>query len=114
MATRQCSRAFRQTNSSFLCQLAELGCQLDCPTLRFSARALLKLMPADAATLATIRRVAGEAVGGKAGMLEQCLVTPSNSLTLYQLEVSLSMLLPAGGQQGRDEALLKLKLCLAW
>ena len=75
MATRQCSSPFRQTNASFLCQLAELGCQLDCPTLRFSARALLKLMPVDAATLATIRRVAGEVLGGKAGMLEQCLVT---------------------------------------
>ena len=112
MATRQCSRAFRQTNASFLCQLAELGCQLDCPTLRDSARALLNLMPADAATLATIRRVAGEAVGGKAGLLEQCLVTPSNSLTLYQLEVTLSMLLPAGGQQGGDKALLELQLCL--
>ena len=57
------------------------------------------------ATLATIRRVAGKAVGGKAGLLEQCLVTPSNSLTLYQLEVTLSMLLPAGGQQGGDKAL---------
>ena len=56
-------------------------------------------MPADAATLATIRRLAGEAVGGKAGLLEQCLVTPSNSLTLYQLEVSLSMLLTAGGSR---------------
>ena len=59
MATRQCSSPFRQTNASFLCQLAELGCQLDCPTLRFSARALLKLMPADAATLAT-QRLIGE------------------------------------------------------
>ena len=67
MATRQCSRAFRQTNASFLCQLAELGCQLDCPTLRDSARALLKLMPADAATLATIRRVAGEAWEARRG-----------------------------------------------
>ena len=46
-------------------------------------------MLADASTLATIRRVAGEAVGGKAGLLEQCLVTPINSLTLYQLEVCL-------------------------
>ena len=50
MTTRQSSSPFRQTNASFLCQLAELGCQQDCPILRFSARALLKLMPADAAT----------------------------------------------------------------
>ena len=40
-------------------------------------------------TLATIRQVAGEAVGGKPGLLEQCLVTPINLLTLYQLEVCL-------------------------
>ena len=100
MTTRQCSRAFRLTNSSFLCQL------------RDSARAILKLMPADEATLATIRQVSGEAMRGKAGLLKQCPVTPSNSLNLYQLEVSLSMLLLVGGQKGGDEALLKLQLCL--
>ena len=61
------------------------------------------MMPADAATLATIRQVPDEEMRGKAGLLEQCLVTPSNSLTLYQLEVSLSMLLTAGGQQSGDE-----------
>jgi ubiquitin carboxyl-terminal hydrolase 9/24 len=110
MASRQCSRCFRNTNASFLCQLAELGSQLDCPTLRDSARALLKLMPADQATLATTKKIAESAAGGKAGVLEQHFTSGSNSLTLYQLEVALSMVLPASGLQGGDKAVVELQV----
>ena len=112
MASRQCSRCFRQTNASFLCQLAELGSQLDCPILRDSARALLKLMPADQATLAATKKAAEAAAGGKSGLLEQHFTSGSNSLTLYQLEVALSMVLPASGLQGGDKAVVELQVWL--
>jgi len=105
--------ATRQTHANFLCQLAELGCQLDCPTLRDSARALLKLMPADQTTLAAIRKVAETAANSKIGLLEQHFTSGTHSHTLYQLEVCLSMVLPAGTQhlQGGDKS-LELQLWL--
>jgi len=90
--------AHRQNHAVFLCQLAELGCTLGSETLRDGARQLLKLMPADQATLGRVRAAAETASGGGKVGLEQLFLTASHSLTLYQLECCLSLVMPASGQ----------------
>ena len=90
--------AHRQNHAVFLCQLAELGCTLRSDTLRDGARQLLKLMPSDQATLVRLRGAAEGAAGGSKVGLEQLFLTSSHSLTLYQLECCLSLVMPASGQ----------------
>ena len=90
--------ASRQNHAVFLCQLAELGCSLGSCTLRDAARQLLSLLPADQATLSRIRGAAEGAAGGSKATLEQQLVSNSHSLTLYHLECTLSLVMPASGQ----------------
>merc|ERR1719483_1176998 len=90
--------AHKQNHAVFLCQLSELGCTLGSDTLRDGARQLLKLMPADQATLGRVRGGAEGAAGGSKVGLEQLFLTSSHSLTLHQLECCLSLVMPASGQ----------------
>ena len=83
----------RQNHAVFLCQLAQLGVSVASDQLRCSAWQLLRLLPPDTATVARIRDTA--AAGAKTEKLEQLFLTPSDSLTVYQLECCLSLVMPA-------------------
>ena len=92
----------RQSHAVFLCQLAQLGVSVDSEQLRSSAWLLLRLLPPDLTTLTRIQTSAAAAAAGKKGtagsQLSQLFLTPSDSLTLYQLECCLALVMPAGGQ----------------
>merc|ERR1719232_1189133 len=90
----------RQNHALFLTQLAELGVSLASDQLRASSWQLLRLMPADLATIARIQSTAAAAAKTRSttgqDQLEQLFMSSSNSLTLYQLECCLSLVMPAG------------------
>ncbi|XP_025080256.1 LOW QUALITY PROTEIN: probable ubiquitin carboxyl-terminal hydrolase FAF-X [Pomacea canaliculata] len=84
--------------SQFLFQLSDLGCQLQVPRLRDSARAVLKLMPADAHTMEKLRNVCREnnrVDGSIAPGLEAMLFNNSPTQVLYNVEVTYCLLMPA-------------------
>ena len=92
--------------TQFLLQLADLGCQLRNQSLQEGARAVLKLAPADRHTVDRLRAVSQEnAVGSSSSatagakkavsqIWEGVFFTPSPSQTLYNLEVTYSLLMP--------------------
>ncbi|XP_047471205.1 probable ubiquitin carboxyl-terminal hydrolase FAF-X isoform X2 [Penaeus chinensis] len=85
--------------TQFLLQLADLGCTLQLPQLRDSARALLEIMPADQYTVNNLRTLCMEhAKIGDQNMspsLESIVFSPSPSQVLYNLQVLYSLLMPA-------------------
>ena len=93
--------AHTHNHTSFLCQLAELGVSLNSEQLRTASWQPLRLLPPDMATLARIQTTAAAAAANKksaAEQLEKLFMTASDSLTLYQLECCLTLVMPAGGQ----------------
>ncbi|KAK7070589.1 putative ubiquitin carboxyl-terminal hydrolase FAF-X [Halocaridina rubra] len=85
--------------TQFLLQLADLGCTLQLPQLRDSARALLNLMPADQHTANNLRTACME--HGKHGeqstslSLENLFFQSTPSQVLYYLQVMYALLMPA-------------------
>ncbi|XP_064082430.1 probable ubiquitin carboxyl-terminal hydrolase FAF-X isoform X2 [Macrobrachium nipponense] len=85
--------------TQFLLQLADLGCTLQLPQLRDSARALLNIMPADQHTGNNLRTACLE--HAKLGeqnaslTLETLVFSTSPSQVLYNLQVLYSLLMPA-------------------
>ena len=112
-----CTVVLQRTGlASFLCQLAELGCSLHSQPLRDGAWRLLKLIPADAVTLGRIRGAAEACSAARGGAaqagLEQLFLSSSPSLTLYQLECCLSLVMPAGGLGPLGEKAFELQCWL--
>ena len=107
----------KQNHSAFLCQLAELGISLGSSQLRSSAWQLLRLLPPDTNTINKIQATASTAANledkkKSLAQLEQLFLTPSNSLTLYQLECCLSLVMPAGGQTFQSDKTFEFQMLL--
>ncbi|XP_076067071.1 ubiquitin carboxyl-terminal hydrolase-like faf isoform X3 [Oratosquilla oratoria] len=85
--------------AKFLLQLADLGCSLLLSQLRDSARALLKIMPADEHTVNNLRNICLEhsklAEESLSQTLESIFFSTSPSTVLYNLQVLHSLLMPA-------------------
>ena len=91
----------------FFLKLADVGCNLGCPQLRDGARALLKLMPADAQTVQDMKsecqrlsRGVTSTVSGSGqpqNSFDSMFFLSSPSLVLYNLEVCHSLLMPGNG-----------------
>ncbi|XP_067668544.1 ubiquitin carboxyl-terminal hydrolase 9X-like [Haliotis asinina] len=84
--------------AQFLFQLSDLGGQLQVPKLRDTARAVLKLMPADGTTVQKFRGICSEnakADGSVAVSLEALFFNPSPTQVLYNIETAYSLLMPA-------------------
>lgn len=85
--------------TQFLLQLADLGCTLQLPQLRDSARALLNIMPADQFTVNNLRSICMEhaKIGDQSlsPSLENIVFSSSPSQVLYNLQVLYSLLMPA-------------------
>ncbi|XP_076338950.1 ubiquitin carboxyl-terminal hydrolase 9X-like isoform X1 [Tachypleus tridentatus] len=83
----------------FLLQLADLGSSRNIPALRDRARAVLKLMPADAHTAEGLQAIclnnAKLCDQSLSPTLESVFFDPSPSQVLYYLEVVYSLLMPA-------------------
>ncbi|KAK4027909.1 probable ubiquitin carboxyl-terminal hydrolase FAF-X [Daphnia magna] len=95
----------------FLCQLADLGSQLQHAQLRDAARNLLRQLPADpqaierlvvaSQVLPSVQSLPSVAAGDKSesfqspSELESIFIASSPSTTLYHLEVAYSLLMPA-------------------
>ncbi len=84
----------------FLLQLADLGCSLNHQLLTESARAVLKLIPADRQTVDRLKTVSQENMSGantkkNANQIWDAVFFPTSpSQTLYNLEIAYSMLMP--------------------
>lgn len=90
------SNNYRYTQ--FLFQLSDLGCQLQVARLRDTARAVLKLMPADVHTIDQLKTICAEHSRGDttySNDLEAMFFTPSATQALYNIEVAYSLLMPA-------------------
>ncbi|KAK6195512.1 hypothetical protein SNE40_000926 [Patella caerulea] len=82
----------------FLFQLSDLGCQLQVPKLRDTARHVLKLMPADQNVIEKFRNICAETNqvdGGISPSLEAMFFNDSPTQVLYNIEVLYSLLMPA-------------------
>ncbi|XP_074657837.1 ubiquitin carboxyl-terminal hydrolase 9X-like [Tubulanus polymorphus] len=76
--------------AQFLHQLADLGTQLSVPKLRDSARAILKLMPADKQVQKDLCDICS-----KRGDLETIFFSSAVSSVVYNLEVTYALLMPS-------------------
>ncbi|BFZ00611.1 hypothetical protein BsWGS_03650 [Bradybaena similaris] len=99
--------------SQFLFQLSDLGCQLQEPKLRDTARAILKIMPAvfffasDVHTVKKFTTICSEGANSEQSMslpLETMFFNSSTTQTLYNIEVCYALLMPSGDPMS-DEAL---------
>ncbi|XP_076857713.1 ubiquitin carboxyl-terminal hydrolase 9X isoform X10 [Brachyhypopomus gauderio] len=92
--------------SSFLWQVADLGCNLNMPLLRDGARVLMKLMPPDNTTVENLRAIClDHAKLGETSLsptLDSRFFGPSPSQVLYLIEVVYALLMPASGTLGED------------
>ncbi|OWF40886.1 probable ubiquitin carboxyl-terminal hydrolase FAF-X isoform X2 [Mizuhopecten yessoensis] len=97
------SNSFKYTQ--FLFQLSDLGCQLQVPKLRDTARILLKIMPADTHTVDKLRSICAENTRSETSLsqqLELMFFNSSTTQTLYNIEVCYSLLMPAGEPLSED------------
>uniref|UniRef100_A0A0B7BIQ1 Uncharacterized protein n=1 Tax=Arion vulgaris TaxID=1028688 RepID=A0A0B7BIQ1_9EUPU len=84
--------------SQFLFQLSDLGCQLQEPRLRDTARAILKIMPADVHTIKKFTTICSEGANSDQPMstaLESMFFNNSTTQTLYNTEVCYALLMPS-------------------
>ncbi|KAK3094503.1 hypothetical protein FSP39_002606 [Pinctada imbricata] len=86
------------TYTQFLFRLSDLGCSLQVPRLRDTARAVLKLMPADVDTVDRLKSICSENSRGPTNYsqtLELMFFNSSPTQALYNVEVAYSLLMPA-------------------
>lgn len=80
-----------QRYAQFLFHLSDLGCSLQFPKLRDTARIVLKLMPADVHTVDVFRSICSEHVRsggtGVSHLLEALFFNSSPTQVLYNIEV---------------------------
>ncbi|XP_052826881.1 probable ubiquitin carboxyl-terminal hydrolase FAF-X, partial [Octopus bimaculoides] len=91
--------------TGFLFQLSDLGCHLQLPKLRDTARALLKIMSADTHTMEKFRSICMEHARAESGIsaaLESMFFIGSSTQVLYNVEVVYSLLMPAGAPISDD------------
>ncbi|XP_059175144.1 probable ubiquitin carboxyl-terminal hydrolase FAF-X isoform X4 [Physella acuta] len=84
--------------SQFLFQLSDLGCQLQEPKLRDTARAVLKIMPADVHTVKTFTTICCEGASSDqpvSAALENMFFNSSTTQALYNIEVCYALLMPS-------------------
>ncbi|XP_041351568.1 probable ubiquitin carboxyl-terminal hydrolase FAF-X isoform X2 [Gigantopelta aegis] len=83
--------------AQFLFQLSDLGCQLQVPKLRDTARAVLKLMPMDVHTIQKFRKICLEnaKTDGVSQSLEAMFFNASATQVVYNIEVAYCLLMPA-------------------
>ncbi|KAK3714003.1 hypothetical protein RRG08_009701 [Elysia crispata] len=90
----------KQKYSQFLFQLSDLGIKLQEPRLRDTARAVLKIMPADLHTVQKFTSVCCEGANreqttGMSASLEAMFFNNSTTQTLYNIEVCYALLMPS-------------------
>ncbi|XP_052214421.1 probable ubiquitin carboxyl-terminal hydrolase FAF-X [Dreissena polymorpha] len=94
-----------QRYALFLFQLSDLGCSLQVPKLRDTARILLKLMPADSATKESFKTVCADHARKGSSMsqqLEAMFFNTSPTQVIYNIEVAYAMLMPSQDPMSED------------
>ncbi|KAH9509417.1 putative ubiquitin carboxyl-terminal hydrolase FAF-X [Bulinus truncatus] len=82
----------------FLFQLSDLGCQLQEPKLRDTARTVLKIMPPDVHTVKLFSNICLEGANSDqpvSAALESMFFTTSTTQALYNIEVCYALLMPS-------------------
>ncbi|XP_071163274.1 ubiquitin carboxyl-terminal hydrolase 9X-like isoform X2 [Mytilus edulis] len=91
--------------AKFMFQLSDLGCSLQVPKLRDTARTLLKLMPADSHTVDRLCNICNENTRSDTTLSQQLEIMFFNSSpteALYNIEVAYSLLMPANDPMSED------------